>query len=881
MNTKRVSILIILLNIFLIVSAQQQFSINSSWLFSPDNEKWENVNLPHSWNTHDVMDDEPGYLRDICTYKKQLVINEKLRDKALYLKFEGVNQIADIYINGNHAGKHIGGYTAFYISLDGFVKFGDDNPNEIIVKVDNRHNDNVPPLSADFTFFGGIYRDVFLVAKNKVHFSVNDYSSEGIYLSTPEVTKEKASLNIKTLITNSSKNSEEINIITTLYDAGGVMVAKNESGYKKAENGQLVVEQTIESINSPNLWSPEDPYLYKATTQVVSRDGEILDEQMNPVGFRWFRFDSDSGFYLNDKHYKLIGASRHQDFKYKANALSDDYGIRDVELLKQMGANFLRIAHYPQDRSIMEACDRLGIIASIEIPLVNAITESKEFTDNSMQMLMEMLRQYHNHPSLVIWCYMNEILLRDKFTDDPERNNTYHQNVFKLAELIENTIRNEDPSRYTMHVGHGSYNKYRNAGLVDLPMIAGWNIYNGWYSGTFDRFSAFLDRFHRDYPEKILAITEYGADNDPRIRSNNPIRFDKSAEYANLFHQYYYKSMMERPFVAAAMIWNLADFNSEQRGETMPHINNKGILTWDRKIKDQYLFYQTQLSSQPEVKILNSLWDKRSGVGEETDKTSTQLIHVASNEPIVELIVNGVSIGNKNIEDGLTIWDVPFKDGQNTLVAKTANTKDSTNIEFILHPYTFSEKSGSIRPLNILLGTNRSFIDPETKVVWIPDQPYREGSFGHIGGEPYSLPNSNRTPFGTDKDISLTDNDPLFQTQQIGIEAYKFDVPAGKYELTLNFAELEGVPQVELAYNLGSDTGDSKETDTFNKRIFDIIINERLIIDNINIDKDFGSSKAVSIKIPVIVNDKNGITIDFTPIENKAILNSIQLMSIL
>ena len=872
---RRIIIISAIIAICTTTFSQEKISINSNWSFSKVNDVWENINLPHSWNDYDVMDDEPGYLRSVCIYKKELVIEERFSNKRLYLQFEGANQISEVYVNGQLAGKHIGGYTAFYVPLKGKINYGANHPNEIIVKVDNRHNDNVPPLSADFTFFGGIYRDVYLVAKNNIHFSVNDYSSNGVYISTSNVSEVSANVHIKTLVSNTDNSDNKVKLITTLYDTLGKIVSKQETSFNPVKNDDVTVEQTLEAIRKPHLWSPEDPYLYKAVTQIVDNNNNILDEQANSVGFRWFHFDSEKGFFLNDKHYKLIGASRHQDYKFRANALNDDYAIRDLKLLKEMGGNFLRIAHYPQDPSVLEACDRLGILASVEIPLVNAITETQEFTNNTMHMLMEMIRQNYNHPSLIIWCYMNEILLRDKFTDNKERNKLYHQNVFKLAELIENTIRKEDPTRYTMHVGHGSYNKYREAGLVDLAMIAGWNIYNGWYSNTVENFSAFLDRFHNDYPNKVMAITEFGADNDPRIRSDKPIRFDKSTEYATFFHQYYFKSMMERPFVAGAMIWNLADFNSELRNETMPHINNKGILTWDRDIKDQYLFYQTQLSDKPMVRILNKQWTKREGIADEEVNYSTQQLYITSNQASVELIHNGISLGKQDVLDGLTNWNIPFTEGENSLLAISGDAEDLSSINFKLHPYKYRNESREFKTLSLILGTNRYYKDPETKVVWMPDQPYREGSFGHIGGEPYKLPNSGRTPFGTDLAILLTDNDPIFQTQIVGIKEYRFDVPIGKYELTMNFAEFEGVESEELVYNLSD--GNKSTVVLTGERVFDVMINNHLILNELNIAKDYGASKAVSIKTPIIVKDNKGITVEFNAIKNKAILNSIQL----
>lgn len=307
----------------------------------------------------------------------------------------------------------------------------------------------------------------------------------------------------------------------------------------------------------------------------------------------------------------------------------------------------------------------------------------------------------------------------------------------------------------------------------------------------------------------------------------------------------------------------------------MPHINNKGILTWDRDIKDQYLFYQTQLSDKPMVRILNKQWTNREGVADEKVNYSTQQLYITSNQASVELIHNGISLGKQEVLDGLTNWKIHFTEGENSLLAISGDAKDLSSINFRLHPYKYSNESREFKTLSLILGTNRYYKDPETKVVWMPGQPYREGSFGYIGGEPYKLPNSGRTPFGTDLDILLTDNDPIFQTQIVGIKEYRFDVPIGKYELTMNFAEFEGVESEELAYNLSD--GNKSTVVSTGERVFDVIINNHLILNELNIAKDYGASKAVSIKTPVIVKDNKGITVEFNAIKNKAILNSIQL----
>ena len=474
--------------------------INSGWQFSKNTEgtsvSWENVSLPHTWNDRDVNDDEPGYYRAVCVYRRELKVDKAWKKKNVFLFFEGANQIADVWVNGKKAGSHTGGYTGFSVRIDQLVSFEEGARNEILVRVDNRHNEDIPPLSADFTFFGGIYRDVFLIATDQIHFSL-DHGSKGIYVSTPRVSENEASLHIRSDLENTSEKDQRIRVRTTLRDPNGRIVGEKTSLVVLKKGRQTPLQQHLSSIHQPKLWSPESPVLYHVLVQVLDvRSDVILDEVSGPVGFRWFRFDAQSGFHLNGKPYKLIGASRHQDFKGLGNALPDSYAIEDVRLLKAMGGNFLRVAHYPQDPAVLEACDRLGLLASVEIPVVNAITETEEFYQNCKSMQVEMIRQNFNHPSVIIWAYMNEVLLRMKFVGEPDRQKIYLANVARLAKELEVLTRKEDPSRYTMLAHHGDFNRYKDAGLIDIPMITGWNLYQGWYSGNIHGFASFMDKFH-------------------------------------------------------------------------------------------------------------------------------------------------------------------------------------------------------------------------------------------------------------------------------------------------------------------------------------------------------------------------------------------------
>jgi len=860
---------------------REVFPLNDGWQFTKDkyvidaanNIAWEPVSLPHTWNIADVMDDKPGYYRGVAWYRKMLLPNKNLSGKDIYISFDGANQETTVFINEKKAGEHIGGYTAFTVQVTSFIN--PDSANEILVKVDNSHNRNIPPLSADFTFYGGIYRQVSLIAVNPIHFSLDDHGSRSVFISTPVVSNSNAEVNIRYNVTNKNSAAEKIWISSTIYDAKGKKVIEiaEKIMIKAGQNNKG--EQFIKTVSHPKLWSPGHPYLYTIITKIINaKTGITLDEIKNPLGFRWFHFDAAKGFSINGKPLKLIGTSRHQDYKGMGNAVPGTLARKDVTLIKEMGGNFLRVAHYPQDPAVLQACDEIGILTSVEIPIVNEITESDSFYHNSEQMQVEMIRQNYNHPSLIMWCYMNEVLLRPQFNDNKERQKIYYASIAKLAKRLDSITRKEDPYRYTMIAHPGDFNRYRDAGLIDIPMLVGWNLYSGWYGANLNDFPVFLDRFHKDYPNKPMMVTEYGADADPRIRSNEPVRFDKSVEYATNFHQYYYKEIMKRPFVTAAMIWNLADFNSETRNESMPHINNKGLLEWDRKPKDPYYYYQAMLLKKPFVKILGSVL--RSAVADSGTTIAYQKLQVAGNTGKINLSVNGRIQDEKQIEDGIAEWQLPFTSGNNIIeVRASKNGKqvaDKAVIAFNVQAYELADNKIPFKQLNILLGAKRSFIDSSNQ-LWLPGKEYRKGSWGHIGGKPFGLVNNGRLPYGTDKNILGTDDDPIYQTQQTGIQAYCFDVPPGNYELILYFAELQGGKVKNLLYNLSDPVKDENTV----KRIFNVTVNNIPLLQNFNMQKEYGTAKAIVKKTKLAVGDSDGITIAFTAVEGEPVLNAVQL----
>ena len=886
---KKLFYIFILLFIVGWAQAQQRvvYTINDGWKFtkgSPfeaqmtgcDDSSWETVNIPHTWNDKDADDETPGFYRGPVWYRKQLFIDKSQEGRRAVIYFEGANQEVRFYLNGQFVGEHKGGYTRFCFDITPHLRYGQENL--FAIYVNNVYNPNIPPLSADFTFFGGIYRDVYLQFMNPVHIATNDYASSGVYIRTPEVNNSAASVEITTLLTNDMPQATEIRVENIICDADGKEVKKTQAEVKLAAGETKTDISKKIKIDSPRLWDIDDPYRYMVYTRILDkRKGTLLDEVVNPLGLRWFKFDSEKGFFLNGKGRKLIGTARHQDYFQKGNALRDELHVQDVLLLKEMGGNYLRVSHYPQDPVIMEMCDKLGIVTSVEIPVVNAVTETEEFLHNSVEMAKEMVRQDFNRPSVMIWGYMNEIFLRRPYTEGKQLED-YYRFTEKVARALEATIREEDPSRYTMMAYHNMPQYYEDAHLTEIPMIQGWNLYQGWYEPDINEFQRLLDRAHKAYKGKVLMITEYGPGVDPRVHSYQPERFDFSQEYGLVYHKHYLNEMMKRPFVAGSSLWNLNDFYSESRVDAVPHVNNKGVVGLNREKKDVYWFYKTALSRRPILVIGNREWKSRGGVVNTAQKECIQSVPVFSNAEEVELFVNNKSLGKKKIEDNYALFDVPFVGGENLLeaVAVTGGNKlrDMLRIQFQLVGSQLKDEAVPFTELNVMLGSPRYFEDRAANVAWIPEQEYKPGSWGFIGGTSYRRQTGFGTMLGSDIDIHGTDMNPIFQTQRVGIKSFKADVPNGEYSVYLHWAELESDKEREaLVYNLGAD---SEQTFAGN-RSFGISINGTTVSDDFNVARDYGYARAVIKKFVITVKDGKGVSVDFHKKEGEPILNAIRI----
>jgi len=852
-------------------------SINSLWKFqkgeaipnkiAPDTSNWEIINLPHTWNDKDVLaDGKRGYYRGVGWYQKTLFFDATESNKKHYLHFEGANQVANVYINGTLAGQHVGGYSAFTIDITNYIKFGE--PNLIAIKVDNSHNPNIPPLSADFTFFGGIYRDLFLVTTDAVHFDMSDHGTKGIYIETPQVSQKSASVLIKGKLINESNTKRKLEVRSTIKDAQGNSIAETTSKLTVKAGAEYSFSQTS-NLNDIKLWSPDNPTLYTVEIAITEKE-QVLDLAVNPLGFRWFRFDADLGFFLNDKPLKLIGANRHQDYQGMGNALTDEQHEQDLRLLKNMGGNFLRNAHYPQDPAVLKAADRLGLIVWEEIPLVDEVTDSPEHTANAHKMATEMIRQHYNHPSVIMWGYMNEIFLTAQRNKSIEKGTADPKPTVKLAQSLEKILRKEDPNRLTVMALNASlfYNKTK---LDSIPMGIGWNLYHGWYYDELDDFGKFMDDQHRKYPQRIQLISEYGAGSDVRLHSAQSERFDFTMEFQKKYHESYLKQILERPYIAGATIWNLIDFSSEGRIDAISHLNSKGVVSANRVPKDTYYLYQAALLNRPFLKIAETNNVIRSGypLSEELN-FARQTVDVYTNLHTVELFQNGKSLGKKEVQDYKAQWKVDFSDGSHQFEARATKSdviiNDVLTIDFSLIPYKLDEwKPGGIIAINA--GCSYDFLDTRSGLVWVHDKPYTKGSWGYIGGEHYYRSNK----IGTKEDIhTVNEEDPLYQTMRIGVGQYRFDVPDGTYEIELLM--VEPYPKWRrLVTNAPEGKGEE------GKRIFNVSINEKMICEKWDLQKEFGYNYPWREKIITTTTNNSGISVKFEALKGQPIISGVKI----
>ncbi|CAM4333295.1 glycoside hydrolase family 2 [Gillisia limnaea] len=838
-------------------------SLNSAWEFSLEkNDKKEIVNIPHTWNAEDAFRDGKEYFRGKGTYEKTLFAPVYYKNKRVFLKFEGSNQITGIFVNNEKIGEHRGGYIGFVFDISEALNIGEEN--QIRIEVDNAHNTDIPPLDADFNFYGGIYRDLELIVTEQVHFELANEAAGNILVKTPQVSEDKADIRIETKVVNNSVDKKSIEVSIDIFDPETQHIKKlsKKVQMKAGETNSVIFTH---EIKTPGLWSPDTPNIYRIEARISEVNSEkILDDLFTKFGLRWFEIDAEEGFFLNGKPLKLIGANRHQDFKGLGNALPNVIHQTDYKTIKEMGANFIRTAHYPQDPEVYKICDELGLLVWSEVPIINDVTDTAAYHEISLKMQREQILQFFNHPSIVFWGYMNEIYIRLVFNNkitEAEKEAKIKTSV-ALAKKLENETKKLDPDRLSVMALHEN-ELYNTSGIADIPDVIGWNLYFGWYSQGLENFGKFLDDQHKHYPDRPLIISEYGPGADIRIQTDDPKPWDYSEAYQLKLHESYLNQVLERDFIVGMAAWNFADFGSSFRQDAMPYINQKGLVNFDRSKKDIYYYYQARLLKEPFIYIEGANYDEKF-LQDENDKVK---INVFSNAKKVTLNVNDSLEFYAEVKNGLARFELQLPEGKHLLIAETEKVSHSRKIKVRYRSnllYEIGKKN-----LLINVGTHVNYTDPVTKEIWISDQEYKIGGFGHVGGKVFQK--SEDKFQGTASDIQGTEDDPLFQTMREGIKAYNFDVEKGDYKISLLFAEPDFNASEENIYNLDS----SKNEKTINLRSFDIKINGKIVSKDFNLARDYGRIRAVEVFYKI--KAENGITVEFEENSGKSVLSGIKL----
>lgn len=664
-SSRLVSVVLFMLYGMSMFAQRQDILLNNDWNFRFSHQVQKGtevrVDLPHTWNAQDALSGKIDYKRGIGNYEKNLFIRPEWKGKRLFIRFEGVNNIADVFINRRHIGEHRGGYGAFIFEITGKVEYGKEN--SILVRVNNGEQLDIMPLVGDFNFYGGIYRDVHLLITDETCISPLDYASPGVRLIQDSVSHRYAKVRAIVDLSNGSSGNQEVELNVRLLD--GQRVVKEGTKNVNLSGNEVMQQELTFEIDQPHLWNGrQDPFLYQAEVTLF-RNGQMVDRVTQPLGLRFYRIDPDKGFFLNRKHLPLQGVCRHQDRSEVGNALRPQHHEEDVALMLEMGVNAVRLAHYPQATYFYDLMDKNGIIVWAEIPFVGpggyndkGFVDLPAFRANGKEQLKELIRQHYNHPSICVWGLFNELT---ELGDNPVE---YIKELNVLAHQ-------EDTTRPTTSASNQ---------MGDLNFITdaiAWNRYDGWYGGTPADLGKWLDRMHKDHPEICIAISEYGAgasiyhQQDSLVKTV-PTSWWHPENWQTYYHIENWKTISSRPYVWGSFVWNMFDFGAAHRTEgDRPGINDKGLVTFDRKVrKDAFYFYKANWNREEPMLYLTG---KRNTV--RTQRLQT--IIAFTNQAGAELFVNGKSYG-KAIPDSYAIleWkNVELEPGENEIKVVSTNKK--------------------------------------------------------------------------------------------------------------------------------------------------------------------------------------------------------------
>lgn len=658
-----------------ILAQRSQYLLDKEWKFRFSHQVEKNtpqpISLPHTWNAQDALVGKIDYKRGIGNYERTLHIRPEWKGKRLFLRFDGVNNVADVFLNGKNIGEHRGGYSAFIFEITDKVNYGADN--RLWVRVNNAEQFDVLPLVGDFNFYGGIYRDVTLLVTEPACISPLDHASPGVYLTQKSVSHQEAQVDARILLSSKEVNGEAT--VRLSVKDGNHVVAESKKTVVLSDGNSEVNLPIV--VKQPHLWNGrQDPFCYQAEV-TLEQNGRVIDRVAQPLGLRYYRIDPNEGFFLNGKHLTLQGVCRHQDRAEVGNALRRQHHEEDMDLMLEMGVNAIRLAHYQQDEYMYQLADRAGLLVWAEIPFVGpggyadkGFIDLPALKENGRQQLVELIRQNYNHPSIVCWGLFNEL------KEEGDNPIPYIRELNQLAHQ-------EDATRPTTSASN------QDGSLNFLTDLIAWNRYDGWYGNTPRTLADFLDATHRNHPELRIGISEYGAGasiyhQQDTLKQPAPAGYWHPENWQTYYHIENWKIIHERPFVWGSFVWNMFDFGAAHRHEgDRPGINDKGLVTFDRKVrKDAYYFYKANWNhATPTLHLAGKRNTRRT--------KALQDFMVFTNQPQAELFVNGISIGKQQPDAyGVVCWkNVQLQPGSNSVEVRAGQRKkilhDTVELNYI------------------------------------------------------------------------------------------------------------------------------------------------------------------------------------------------------
>ena len=643
---------------------RQIYNFNTKWGFSKEAleapttmpERWNWVNIPHTWNNIDGQDGGNDLYRGTAFYAKELEKMDLPKADRYFLEIQGANSSTILYVNGKKLANHDGGYSTWRVDITDAL----EDKNLFVFEVDNSQNDRVYPQNADFTFYGGIYRDLNIIAVSESHFDLEYYGTPGIKV-TPEVVGKDAKVEVEVFVKNAKETQK---LVYTLKDAEGNVVAEKET-----PASETVASFEIENVH---LWhGKKDPYLY--TAEVCLKDEEVLDNVSARFGCRTFEIHPENGFILNGEEYPLRGVSRHQDRWVIGNALLKEHHDEDMDLICELGATTIRLAHYQHDQYFYDLCDERGMVVWAEIPYIS--THMPNGRENTISQMKELVVQNYNHPSIIVWGLSNEITMHGDSDEDLRENHV----------ILNDLVHEMDKTRLTTMACVSMCSM--DDPYVQIPDTVSYNHYFGWYGGDTSQNGPWFDEFHAKYPNIPIGCSEYGCE-ALNWHTSDPQQGDYTEEYQAYYHEELIKQFFTRKYMWATHVWNMFDFGADSRNEGGENgQNHKGLITFDRKYKkDSFYAYKAWLSDEPFVHICGKRYVDRV---EETTKVT-----VYSNQPEVELFANGVSLGKQTCPEHFFYFEVP-NTGETTLVAVAGDCKDESfirKVEVFNEEYRLKEK---------------------------------------------------------------------------------------------------------------------------------------------------------------------------------------------